>query len=220
MYRFSKSNLTWAGFERIAMASGDNFSDIAFCLQKAKIQYKSARNIQQFKYIDVLFHFKMLIKLWQKITPIQTSQNYILWGIKFSATNSKYWLNQLISYNAFYMHRDLSTNQDLKAVFVYKLHHVRPKISQIWYLHEVHHSCTCASTFIFTFSECFMRNLKNAQGLRNDYIPVIIVLNEKNQEYIMDKIFQHFSKLLLLLLLVLYLMLTFPNFIIIIIYNL
>ena len=51
------------------MASGDNFSDIAFCLQKAKIQYKSARNIQQFKYIDVLFHFKMLIKLWQKITP-------------------------------------------------------------------------------------------------------------------------------------------------------
>ena len=64
-----------------------------------------------------------------------------------------------------------------------------------------------------------MRNLKNAQGLRNDYIPVIIVLNEKNQEYIMDKIFQHFSKLLLLLLLVLYLMLTFPNFIIII-YNL
>ena len=66
-----------------------------------------------------------------------------------------------------------------------------------------------------------MRNLKTAQGLRNDYIPVIIVLNEKNQEYIMDKIFQHFSKLLLLLLLVLYLMLTFPNFIIIIIiYNL
>ena len=65
-----------------------------------------------------------------------------------------------------------------------------------------------------------MRNLKNAQGLRNDYIPVIIVLNEKNQEYIMDKIFQHFSKLLLLLLLVLYLMLTFPNFIITIIYNL
>ena len=65
-----------------------------------------------------------------------------------------------------------------------------------------------------------MRNLKNAQGLRNDYIPVIIVLNEKNQEYIMDKIFQHFSKLLLLLLLVLYLMLAFPNFIIIIIYNL
>ena len=65
-----------------------------------------------------------------------------------------------------------------------------------------------------------MRNLKNAQGLRNDYIPVIIVLNEKNQEYIMDKIFQHFSKLLLLLLLVLYLMLTFPNFIIINIYNL
>ena len=65
-----------------------------------------------------------------------------------------------------------------------------------------------------------MRNLKNAQGLRNDYIPVIIVLNEKNQEYIMDKIFQHFSKLLLLLLLVLYLMLTFPNFIIIVIYNL
>ena len=66
-----------------------------------------------------------------------------------------------------------------------------------------------------------MRNLKTAQDLRNDYIPVIIVLNEKNQEYIMDKIFQHFSKLLLLLLLVLYLMLTFPNFIIIIIiYNL
>ena len=65
-----------------------------------------------------------------------------------------------------------------------------------------------------------MRNLKTAQGLRNDYIPVIIVLNEKNQEYIMNKIFQHFSKLLLLLLLVLYLMLTFPNFIIIIIYNL
>ena len=65
-----------------------------------------------------------------------------------------------------------------------------------------------------------MRNLKNVQGLRNDYIPVIIVLNEKNEEYIMDKIFQHFSKLLLLLLLVLYLMLTFPNFIIIIIYNL
>ena len=65
-----------------------------------------------------------------------------------------------------------------------------------------------------------MRNLKNAQGLRNDYIPVIIVLNEKNEEYIMDKIFQHFSKLLLLLLLVLYLMLTFPNFIIIVIYNL
>ena len=65
-----------------------------------------------------------------------------------------------------------------------------------------------------------MRNLKNAQGLRNYYIPVIIVLNEKNQEYIMDKIFQYFSKLLLLLLLVLYLMLTFPNFIIIIIYNL
>ena len=62
-----------------------------------------------------------------------------------------------------------------------------------------------------------MRNLKNVQGLRNDYIPVIIVLNEKNQEDIMDKIFQHFSKLLLLLLLVLYLMLTFPNFIIIII---
>ena len=65
-----------------------------------------------------------------------------------------------------------------------------------------------------------MRNLKNVQGLRNDYIPVIIVLNEKNQEDIMDKIFQHFSKLLLLLLLVLYLMLTFPNFIITIIYNL
>ena len=66
-----------------------------------------------------------------------------------------------------------------------------------------------------------MRNLKHVQGLRNDYIPVIIVLNEKNEEYIMDKIFQHFSKLLLLLLLVLYLMLTFPNFIIIIIiYNL
>ena len=65
-----------------------------------------------------------------------------------------------------------------------------------------------------------MRNLKNVQGLRNDYIPVIIVLNEKNEEYIMDKIFQHFSKLLLLLLLVLYLMLAFPNFIIIIIYNL
>ena len=64
-----------------------------------------------------------------------------------------------------------------------------------------------------------MRNLKNAQGLRSDYIPVIIVLNEKNQEDIMDKIFQHFSKLLLLLLLVLYLMLTFPNFIVII-YNL
>ena len=65
-----------------------------------------------------------------------------------------------------------------------------------------------------------MRNLNNAQRLRTDYIPVIIVLNEKNEEYIMDKIFQHFSKLLLLLLLVLYLMLTFPNFIIIIIYNL
>ena len=65
-----------------------------------------------------------------------------------------------------------------------------------------------------------MRNLKNAQRLRTDYIPVIIVLNEKNEEYIMDKIFQHFSKLLLLLLLVLYLMLAFPNFIIIIIYNL
>ena len=64
-----------------------------------------------------------------------------------------------------------------------------------------------------------MRNLKNAQGLRNDYIPVIIVLNEKNQEDIMDKIFQHFSNLLLLLFLVLYLILTFPNFIIII-YNL
>ena len=64
-----------------------------------------------------------------------------------------------------------------------------------------------------------MRNLNNAQRLRTDYIPVIIVLNEKNEEYIMDKIFQHFSKLLLLLLLVLYLMLTFPNFIIII-YNL
>ena len=65
-----------------------------------------------------------------------------------------------------------------------------------------------------------MRNLNNAQRLRTDYIPVIIVLNEKNEEYIMDKIFQHFSKLLLLLLLVLYLMLAFPNFIIIIIYNL
>ena len=64
-----------------------------------------------------------------------------------------------------------------------------------------------------------MRNLKNAKGLRNDYIPVIIVLNEKNQEDIMDKIFQHFSNLLLLLFLVLYLMLTFPNFMIII-YNL
>ena len=36
------------------MASGDNLSDIAFCLRKAKIQYKIVSIKQQLKHGDVL----------------------------------------------------------------------------------------------------------------------------------------------------------------------